>query len=123
METNGNGSGNGRREVDAYPYVDEHGELLFEVVHFDPKDFRQRRPDGRGGWEWNLRGTRRVLDRLPRVLEAVEAGATIYVAEGGWDVHALERAGADVQFGRGRQMAHRIRRGTPRRRCSRHRRQ
>jgi hypothetical protein len=37
-----------RRVVAAYPYVDERGELLFEVCRLDPKDFRQRRPDGNG---------------------------------------------------------------------------
>jgi hypothetical protein len=37
---------------------------------------------------------RRVLYRLPAVLEAARAGGTVYVAEGEKDVHALERAGA-----------------------------
>jgi hypothetical protein len=54
-----------RREVKAYDYVSEAGELLFQVVRFEPKDFRQRRPDGRNRWVWNLDGTRRVLYRLP----------------------------------------------------------
>src|SRR6476620_10954754 len=31
-----------------YDYVDEAGELLYQVVRFQPKDFRQRRPDGNG---------------------------------------------------------------------------
>src|SRR4051794_14313582 len=38
------------RIVAAYDYPDENGELLFQVVRLEPKDFRQRRPDGRGGW-------------------------------------------------------------------------
>jgi 5S rRNA maturation endonuclease (ribonuclease M5) len=37
-----------------YQYHDENGELLFEVVRLDPKDFRQRRPDGNGNWLWGL---------------------------------------------------------------------
>ena len=41
----------------------------------------------------NLNGTRRVLYSLPRVIEAVAAGRTIYVVEGEKDVHAIERAG------------------------------
>jgi putative DNA primase/helicase len=83
-----------RREIVAtYPYTDEGGELLFQVVRFQPKDFRQRRPDGRGGWIWNLHGTRRVIYRLPAVLEAVKAERRIYVVEGEKDVHALERLG------------------------------
>jgi len=41
--------------VEVYPYRDEKGELLFEVVRFDPKDFRQRRPDGHGGYIYSLK--------------------------------------------------------------------
>jgi hypothetical protein len=37
-----------------YEYVDEAGALLFQVVRLDPKGFRQRRPDGKGGWNWRL---------------------------------------------------------------------
>src|SRR4051812_5320710 len=40
-DLNPNGNGH-RREVESYSYVDERGEPLFEVVRFDPKDFRQR---------------------------------------------------------------------------------
>lgn len=60
------------RVVASYPYVDEAGVLLFEVVRFEPKDFRQRRPDGKGGWAWRLGDARRVLFRLPEVLAADE---------------------------------------------------
>jgi 5S rRNA maturation endonuclease (ribonuclease M5) len=80
--------------VATYPYVDERSRPLFEVVRFAPKDFRQRRSDGKGGWIWSLNGTRRVLYRLPRILDAVATGKTIYVVEGEKDVHALEQAGA-----------------------------
>jgi 5S rRNA maturation endonuclease (ribonuclease M5) len=83
-------NGNGRREVEAYPYVDESGELLFEVVRFAPKDFRQRRSDG----TWSLNGVRRVVYRLPAVVEMARKGGTVYVVEGERDVHALECAGA-----------------------------
>ncbi len=85
---------NGKREiVDIFDYVDESGGLLFQVVRLEPKDFRQRRPDGAGGWHWNLNGTRRVLYRLPKVVAAVEAGETVYITEGEKDAHALEHAG------------------------------
>src|SRR5262249_41442791 len=57
-----------RRIVTTYDYQDENGKLLFQVVRFDPKGFRQRRPDGRGGWLWSLNGVRRVPYRLPDVL-------------------------------------------------------
>jgi 5S rRNA maturation endonuclease (ribonuclease M5) len=42
---------------------------------------------------WSLDRTRRVLYRLPRLLEAVAAGETVYVCEGEKDVHILEDAG------------------------------
>jgi putative DNA primase/helicase len=83
-----------RREVATYDYTDEDGNLLFQVVRYHPKAFRQRRPDGRGGWIWNLDGVRRVLYRLPKVVRANRASETIYVVEGEKDVHALEAAGA-----------------------------
>lgn len=85
---------NGRKQIVAtYRYADEHDELLFEVVRFAPKDFRQRRPDGKGGWLWRLDGTRRVLYRLPSVLAAVEADERVWIAEGEKDADALARAG------------------------------
>jgi hypothetical protein len=78
-----------RKEVATYDYTDEHGELLFQVVRYEPKAFRQRRPNGRGGWEWSLGGVRRVLYRLPDLARAIQRGETIYVVEGEKDVHAL----------------------------------
>jgi len=89
------GNGKGKPEIVAtYDYVDTAGELLFQAVRFFPKDFRQRRPDGRGDWTWKLGDVRRVLYRLPEVIEAVGLGKTIYVVEGEKDVHAMEDAGA-----------------------------
>ena len=79
--------------VATYDYVDEHGKLLFQAVRMTPKSFRQRCRDSSGGWEWKLGDTRRVLYRLPQVLQAVAAGRTIFVVEGEKDVHALEAAG------------------------------
>jgi hypothetical protein len=85
----------GMREIVAtYDYVDEDGTLLFQVVRFAPKDFRQRRPNGNGGWDWRLGDVRRVLYRLPQVLETARAGGKVAVVEGEKDVHALEAHGA-----------------------------
>jgi len=81
------------RIVDTYGYTDEAGELLYEVCRFDPKTFRQRRPDGNGGWDWSLNGTRRTMYRLPEVIAAVADGRRVFVAEGEKDVDALFRAG------------------------------
>jgi 5S rRNA maturation endonuclease (ribonuclease M5) len=79
--------------VATYDYTDEHGSLLFQVVRFEPKQFRQRRPDGRGGWTWNLKGIRRVLFQLPKVLDAKAGDLPIYLVEGEKDALALQRAG------------------------------
>lgn len=80
------------RVVTSYDYRDEVGALLYQVVRQEPKDFRQRRPDGKGGWEWKLNGVRRVLYRLPELL-AADPEATVYVAEGEKDCDALARLG------------------------------
>src|SRR5262245_41432397 len=69
------------RMFKAYDYRDERGKLLYQVVRYEPKAFRQRRPDGRDGWFWNLDDTRRVPYLLPELMEAVAAGKTIYIPE------------------------------------------
>ncbi len=75
--------------VATYDYTDEAGELLFQVVRFDPKGFRQRRPDGKGGWNWNLEGVQRVIYNLPRVLKSSE----VFICEGEKDCDALNALG------------------------------
>jgi hypothetical protein len=87
--TGTNGSGNGhvirRREIAAYDYRDERGELLYQVVRFDPKDFRPRRPDGAGGWTWDLKGVRRVVYRLDELAEQ----RRVFLVEGEKDADRL----------------------------------
>lgn len=83
-----------RRLVQTYDYVDEAGELLFQVVRYEPKDFRQRRPDpdASDGWIWKLNGVRRVLYRLPELL-AAEPDKTVFIVEGEKDVDRLRSLG------------------------------
>lgn len=71
--------------VAAYDYFNEQGELLYQAVRFDPKDFRQRKPDA-DGWSWSLQGVRRVLYRLPQLLASTD---TVFVVEGEKDVDAV----------------------------------
>jgi hypothetical protein len=88
------GNTNGLAVVAAsYPYFDETGETLFVVDRYEPKGFRQRRPDGKGGWQFSLGDTRRVLYRLPEIIEAVASERPIFIAEGEKAVHALEQIG------------------------------
>ena len=52
------------RIVATYPYVDETGRSLYEVVRREPKDFRCRRMDAGGAVVWNLDGVRVLPYRL-----------------------------------------------------------
>jgi hypothetical protein len=80
-----------------YSYHDETNALLFEVVRFatdDPAErFRQRQPDGRGGWIWNLKGVRRVLYRLPELVAAVKANKLVLITEGEKDATTAVKLG------------------------------
>ena len=78
-----------------YAYTDENGETLFEVVHFEPKDFRQRRPDQarHGGWTWSTKGVRQVPYRLPDLLEPLSLGRVVLIVEGEKDVDRLMAIG------------------------------
>ena len=42
-----------RKLAVTYRYLDESGKLLYEVLRYQPKDFRQRRPERDGGWVWD----------------------------------------------------------------------
>ncbi len=81
-----------RKLVATYDYTDEQGTVLFQVCRFAPKDFRQRRPDGNGGFVYKLDGVRRVLYRLPQLLTA-DPAQPVYVVEGERDVDALAALG------------------------------
>lgn len=83
----------GRVVIGEYAYTDEEGKVLYVKERLYPKSFRQKRPDGKGGWEWKLGRTRRPLYRLPKVLEAKEQGKRIWFVEGERDVHSLEARG------------------------------
>jgi len=88
---NGRGKRNGNTKsqiVATYDYQDESGRLLYQVVRYYPKDFRQRRPNGKGGWFWSMQGVRRVLYRLPELL-AADPDEKVYICEGEKDVDRL----------------------------------
>jgi putative DNA primase/helicase len=80
----------GSKIVAAYDYRDEFGVLLYQVVRYDPKDFRQRRPDGNGGWTPDA-GERRVVYRWPELLRFPDA--TIFVCEGEKDADGVASLG------------------------------
>ncbi len=84
--------------VSKYEYKDADGVLLFEKVRFSEPDgkktFRQRRPDGSGGWTYKLGSTPKVLYNLPLVNKAIENKESIFVVEGEKDCDTLTQMGA-----------------------------
>lgn len=78
--------------VATYPYRDEQGHELYQVLRLSPKSFRQRRADGVGGWLWQLDGVRRVLYRLPDIMGA----DTVWMVEGEKDADRLAAEGLPV---------------------------
>lgn len=81
--------------IAVYDYVDEGDKLLYQVLRTADKQFPLRRPDPlrKSGWDWRVGDTRRVIYRLPRVIEGVRDGHVIFVVEGEKDVHTLEGQG------------------------------
>lgn len=80
------------KPVKTWDYVDETGDLLFQVVRLEngeisadgkpKKTYRQRKPDGKGGWDWSTKGVRQVPYRLPELQESVAQGLIIFITEG-----------------------------------------
>ncbi|WP_166294352.1 hypothetical protein [Bradyrhizobium sp. 2S1] len=77
--------------IETYDYVDEGGRMLTQVCRFDPKDFRQRRPDANGGWVWSVKGVRQVPYRLPQLIETGER--VVLIVEGEKDADRLWKLG------------------------------
>lgn len=77
--------------VATYDYPDADGRLNFQVVRLEPKDFRQRRPNGRGGWEWK-KGDTSILYRLPEWFHH-DTDAIVFVVEGEKDADRLMALG------------------------------
>jgi hypothetical protein len=92
--------------VKGYHYTDRDGNLLYDVIRFnfrlpdgtleiDPKSgnpkktFRQRRPDGRGGFVWNLDGVGHTIYRHPDVEVAIAEGRTVWLVEGEKDADTI----------------------------------
>ena len=85
-----NGNGHRARQIVAtYDYKATTGDLLFQVVRYSPKDFRQRRPDGNGGWIPNVKGLDRVVYHLPEI----QGQKAIFIAEGEQDADRLASIG------------------------------
>jgi hypothetical protein len=84
--------------IASYEYTDERGGVLFVKERGEPKTFRVYRPltGGRRQYKDVFGGgkpPRRVLYRLPAVVQAIAEGRPVYLVEGEKDVHSAERAG------------------------------
>ncbi|MGN7964909.1 AAA family ATPase [Microbacterium sp. 22179] len=82
---------------EVYDYEDEDGVLKYQVTRWEPKDFRQRRPDPdhKGKWLYDMKGVELLPFNLPAVAELVEHGTEeddLWIVEGEKDVLALEQA-------------------------------
>jgi putative DNA primase/helicase len=69
----------GRKQEAVYEYRDENRRLLFQVVRYrhpdGRKEFAQRQPNpnpDQGPWLWSITNCRRVIYRLPDLLEAAQ---------------------------------------------------
>ena len=71
-----------------FDYRDEDSKLLYQVVRFAGKNFKQRRPHGNGEWLWKLDGVRRVPYRLPELLKSA---GNLFIVEGEKDVERFAR--------------------------------
>lgn len=90
------------QEVASYVYTDADDSPLFRAVRFDVLDptgqrtgktFRAERHIGANEFAPGLNGTRRVLYRLPDVIEAVALDRTVYIVEGEKDADRLHGLG------------------------------
>ena len=67
--------------VGYYEYC-EAGKAVFRVARYEPKNFRQLKPNGKGGWTWGLEGITPILYRLDELRAAVKSKQRVYVVEG-----------------------------------------
>jgi len=80
-----------RRE--RYDYLDAGGQLRLRVERQPGKKFRQRQPDGKGGWIWNAKDVPPLIYRLPEVREAITSGRRVFITEGEKDADRLAGLG------------------------------
>jgi archaellum biogenesis ATPase FlaH len=75
--------------VAKYDYTDETGEVLYQAVRLEPKEFRLRRQDADGKWIYNLQGVKRIPYHLPEIIEARAKGYPVFLCEGEKDADNL----------------------------------
>ena len=82
------------RDIEAvYDYTDLGEKVLYQVVRMKGKEFRQRRPDPKGGYVWTVKGIDRVPYRLPLLADAVKRGLVCWIVEGERDADSVNTLG------------------------------
>lgn len=82
-----------QRIAATYDYLGRNGRLVYQAVRLShPKDFRQRRPDGSGGWVWNIDGVQQLPYRLPQLCNAPYQ-RIVFICEGEKDCDRLASLG------------------------------
>ena len=71
-----------------YDYRNKGGSLVYQVVRYQPKQFKVRRPGKNNSWLWNLKGVELIPYRLTEVLSA-ESDEWIFITEGEKDADQL----------------------------------
>ena len=79
--------------TNTYPYPNKDGQLLYEIVRYNPKTFKVRRPGNNGDWDWGLGNIKPALYHLPDIVRAIAKGDNIYVTEGEKDCDSLWKLG------------------------------
>ena len=78
-----------KKIVATFPYTDKEDNLVYNIVRFEPKDFRPQRADGK----WTLEEVDKVPYRLPQILAAIEEGKDILILEGEKDCDNAAKLG------------------------------
>lgn len=71
--------------VRTHEWRNAEGGLAWEKLRYEPKDFRVRRPDGNGGWIWNIDGVLPMWYNADLIAAASEGDRIIWVFEGEHD--------------------------------------
>jgi hypothetical protein len=74
-----------------YDYIDDQGEVRYQVRRFEPKTFRQCRPDGKGGWLFNMDGVEALPYNLHHMI--TNPDAPIFIVEGEKAAQRLTKLG------------------------------
>src|SRR5690606_9782658 len=74
-----------RRIVSIHPYLDADGQQRYQKLKYEPKSFAFRRPDGSGGWVYDMLGIDLILYRLSELVVA-DPDWPVFIVAGGKDV-------------------------------------